>query len=89
MPEILNEPDLGAMVPPASVDNPAEAMGNVCKMSSQERKIHGKKLKNRVKKTFTTQQMVKSYAELYRTVLDSSGCVRIQFGWKAWKTYFR
>ena len=71
VPEILDSPEFGFTVHPASVTHLADAMEKVCKMDKTALGAYGIKLKKRVENSFTTAKMVSSTAELYRKIISA------------------
>lgn len=71
IPEILDKPDLGIIVPPASVDHLSKAMERVCMMPEHNRQEYGKKCKEKVENTFTIAHMVSATADLYHLVFNT------------------
>jgi glycosyltransferase involved in cell wall biosynthesis len=70
VPEILNNPDLGTMVSPHSVDELASAMNVLYKMPEEQRYKIGKSLKERVLEGFSKEKMVSTIAAEYLSVMN-------------------
>jgi glycosyltransferase involved in cell wall biosynthesis len=69
VPEILNSPGLGVMVPPSSVDDLVVAMEQLLSMEEMRREEAGKALRRRVLEEFTTEKMVSAMTEEYMKVI--------------------
>ena len=72
VPEILNRPGLGIMVPSSSVDELTAAMERVCSMDEVERKRAGKALEERVLAEFTKEKMIAAMTDQYLAVMNES-----------------
>ena len=70
VPEILNNPDLGTMVSPRSVDELASAMKGLYKTPEEHRYEIGKALRERVLEGFSKEKMVSAIAAEYLTVMN-------------------
>jgi glycosyltransferase involved in cell wall biosynthesis len=70
VPEILNNPDLGTMVSPRSVDELASAMKGLYKTPEEHRYKIGKALRERVLEGFSKEKMVSAIAAEYLTVMN-------------------
>lgn len=72
IPEILNSPDLGIMVPPSSVEDLALAMERLYGMDKTKRDEIGRALRYRVLYKFTKEKMVSKTTEEYINVMNET-----------------
>lgn len=73
IPEILNGPGLGMMVPPSSVEELAFAMERFCGMDQVKRDEIGKALRDRVLDEFTKEKMISAMSKEYIAVMNAPG----------------
>lgn len=73
IPEILNGPGLGMMVPPCSVEELALAMERFCGMDQVKRDEIGKALRDRVLDKFTKGKMISAMSKEYIAVMHEPG----------------
>jgi len=70
VPEILDDPSLGIMVSPSSMDELASAMERLYKMDEMRRNMIGEVLKERVLEEFTKEKMISAISKEYVTVMN-------------------
>jgi glycosyltransferase involved in cell wall biosynthesis len=70
VPEILNDPGLGIMVSPSSVDELASAMERLFSMNDTRRSMIGKALRERVLEEFTPAKMIAAITKEYVTLMN-------------------
>jgi glycosyltransferase involved in cell wall biosynthesis len=70
VPEILNVPGLGTMVPPRSVDDLASAMKSLYETPGEKRDEIGKALRERVLEEFSKDKMIAAFTAEYLTVIN-------------------
>jgi glycosyltransferase involved in cell wall biosynthesis len=70
VPEILDSPELGIMVPPSSMDELASAMERLCRMDEERKNRMGEALRERVLEGFTKEKMISAMTREYLTVVD-------------------
>lgn len=72
VPEILNDPSLGLMVSPSSMDELASAMERLGSMDEVRRNMIGEALRERVLKEFTKEKMISAISREYVTLMNES-----------------
>jgi glycosyltransferase involved in cell wall biosynthesis len=70
VPEILNDPNLGIMVSPSSIDDLASAMKRLCGMDEKRRNMIGDALRERVLEEFTKEKMISAISREYVAVMN-------------------
>jgi glycosyltransferase involved in cell wall biosynthesis len=72
VPEILNDPSLGIMLSPSSMDELALAMERLGGMDEVRRNMIGEALRERVLKEFTKEKMISAISREYVTLMNES-----------------
>jgi glycosyltransferase involved in cell wall biosynthesis len=70
VPEILNDPSLGIMVSPSSMDDLTSAMERLCSMDEIRRKVIGQGLRERVLEEFTKDKMISAMSSEYVNIMN-------------------
>ena len=70
VPEILNDPSLGIMVSPFSMDELVSAMERLRSMDEMSRNMMGEALRKRVLEEFTKEKMITSISKEYVNVMN-------------------